>query len=85
MQLYDLPLDQLQTYKPNKTAPHDFADFWASSLHELAKEKAKPELTPESYPADGVKVFRLKYRSFGKAEIEDGTPFPTEKDRIRPS
>ncbi len=70
MQLYDLPLDQLQTYKPNKTAPHDFSDFWASSLHELAKEEAKPELTAESYPADGVKVFRLTYRSFGKAEIE---------------
>ncbi|WP_438421166.1 cephalosporin C deacetylase [Bacillus siamensis] len=79
MQLYDLPLDQLQTYKPNKTAPHDFADFWASSLHELAKEEAKPDLMPESYPADGVKVFRLKYRSFGKAEIEGWYAVPDRK------
>lgn len=39
MQLFDLPLDQLQTYKPEKTAPKDFSEFWKLSLEELAKSK----------------------------------------------
>ncbi|MEC0586633.1 cephalosporin C deacetylase [Bacillus spizizenii] len=69
MQLFDLPLDQLQTYKPEKTAPNDFSEFWKSSLDELAKVKAAPDLQPVDYPADGVKVYRLTYKSFGNARI----------------
>ncbi|QXG61944.1 cephalosporin C deacetylase [Bacillus spizizenii] len=69
MQLFDLPLDQLQTYKPEKTTPNDFSEFWKSSLDELAKVQAAPDLQPVEYPADGVKVYRLTYKSFGNARI----------------
>lgn len=69
MQLFDLPLDQLQTYKPEKTAPKDFSEFWKLSLEELAKVQAEPDLQPVDYPADGVKVYRLTYKSFGNARI----------------
>ncbi len=69
MQLFDLPLDQLQTYKPEKTAPKDFSEFWKLSLEDLAKVQAEPDLQPVDYPVDGVKVYRLTYKSFGNARI----------------
>ena len=30
--LFDLPLDQLQTYKPDRSEPADFDAFWAATL-----------------------------------------------------
>lgn len=38
-QPYDMPLEQLYQYKPERTAPADFKEFWKGSLEELANEK----------------------------------------------
>ena len=43
-QPYDMPLEQLYQYKPERTAPADFKEFWKGSLEELANEKAGPQL-----------------------------------------
>ncbi len=69
-QPYDMPLEQLYQYKPERTAKADFKEFWKDSLDELANEKAEPELEPYEYPADGVKVYWLTYKSTGGARIK---------------
>ncbi|MBG9917493.1 cephalosporin deacetylase [Bacillus sonorensis] len=69
-QPYDLPLDQLYSYKPERTAPRDFKEFWKESLAELAEEEAEPKLERFDYPADGVSVYWLTYRSIGGALIK---------------
>ncbi|UOY87794.1 acetylxylan esterase [Bacillus glycinifermentans] len=78
-QLYDLPLDQLYQYKPEKTALDDFQEFWEESLGELAKEKAEPQLERYDYPADGVNVYWLTYRSIGGAYIKGWYAVPDRK------
>lgn len=81
-QPYDMPLEQLYQYKPERTAPADFKEFWKDSLDELANEKAEPELELHEYPADGVKVYWLTYKSTGERESKAGTQYPTAKGRI---
>ncbi|WP_307893295.1 acetylxylan esterase [Bacillus swezeyi] len=78
-QPYDLPLEQLYTYKPERTAHGDFKDFWNEALAELSEEKAEPHLEPHDYPADGVKVFWLTYRSIGGARIKGWYAVPDRK------
>ncbi|MGN9863588.1 acetylxylan esterase [Bacillus swezeyi] len=78
-QPYDLPLEQLYTYKPERTALGDLKDFWNEALAELSLEKAEPHLEPHDYPADGVKVFWLTYRSIGGARIKGWYAVPDRK------
>jgi cephalosporin-C deacetylase len=70
MQPYDLPLDQLQTYRPALTRKDDFADFWEATKALLDQEPLTYELAPLTYPADGVRLYRLSYRGFGGARIQ---------------
>lgn len=31
---FDLPLDELQVYRPDRHEPHDFEDFWQKTMQE---------------------------------------------------
>lgn len=64
MQPYDLPLDQLQTYRPALTRKDDFADFWEATKALLDQEPLTYELAPLTHPADGVRLYQLSYRGF---------------------
>lgn len=81
MQLFDLSLEELQKYKPKKTARPDFSDFWKKSLEELRQVEAEPTLESYDYPVKGVKVYRLTYQSFGHSKIEGFYAVP---DQIGP-
>ena len=37
---FDLPLEQLLDYRPPRTEPADFDDFWATTLAESAARSA---------------------------------------------
>ncbi len=68
-QPYDLPLEQLRTYKPEPTRREDFERFWQSSLDRLAEIPPDYDLTPYDYPARGVRVYEITYRGFNGASI----------------
>ncbi|OLP65679.1 Cephalosporin-C deacetylase [Bacillus pumilus] len=68
--MFDLPLEELKSYKPKKTARPDFSAFWTSSLDALKQVEVAPTLEPFSYPVKGVKVYRLTYQSFEQSRIE---------------
>ena len=70
MQPYDLPLEELKKYRPALTRREDFAEFWESTKAQLAQEPFTYELTPLTYPADGVRLYQLNYRGFHGARIQ---------------
>lgn len=45
-QQYDLPLSELQTYKPALTREADFETFWRESKQALEEHPAEATLTP---------------------------------------
>jgi cephalosporin-C deacetylase len=75
-QLYDLPLEQLQTYKPELTMPDDFHEFWLSTTDELNRVPLTYELEPYDYPCLGVNVYQIRYPGFNEAAIEGWLAIP---------
>ena len=43
---FDMPLDQLQTYRPPRHEPADFDSFWAETLASARQFKLDPHLFP---------------------------------------
>jgi cephalosporin-C deacetylase len=55
----DLPLDQLQVYRPELTAQPDFAAFWQRTLAESATIPLNVTRTRVDYPVDEIVVEKL--------------------------
>jgi cephalosporin-C deacetylase len=80
-QPYDMPLEQLMSYRPELTKQDDFKQFWMKTKELLAKEPADINLRPVEYPADGVKVYELSYRGFEGARIRGWYAVPDRTGR----
>jgi cephalosporin-C deacetylase len=65
----DLPLDQLQVYRPELTAQPDFAAFWKRTLTEAAAIPLNVTRTRVDYPVDEVVVEKLTYDGWHDARI----------------
>ncbi|MEW9700341.1 acetylxylan esterase [Paenibacillus sp. SI8] len=80
-QPYDLPLDQLYTYKPDLTCQPDFNDFWEKTLAELKEIPLQYELTPYDYPVKGARVYRIQYAGFAGAHIDGWLALPDREGK----
>lgn len=65
MQTYDLPLAELERYRPDRTAPADFDAFWQAGLEALGRVPYALDLAPEPYPARAVSLFTGHYAGAG--------------------
>ena len=63
---FDLPLEQLKTYRPPRTEPADFDAFWQVQKAELARVPLEPQLTllPDAC-TDRVNVYQVSFRNVG--------------------
>jgi len=64
MPLIDMPLEKLKVYTPALTRRKDFATFWAGVTRAALKQPLHVMLTPEKYPAKGVRVSAASYDGF---------------------
>ena len=46
MALFDMPLDRLREYLPDRVEPADFDDFWATTLANAEAAATDPVFTP---------------------------------------
>ncbi|NRQ39524.1 prolyl oligopeptidase family serine peptidase [Nonomuraea sp. NN258] len=69
MALFDLPLDQLRGYLPDRDEPADFDDFWARTLAEAAQHDLAAEFVPYDLPYSTVDVFDVSYAGWGGHRI----------------
>lgn len=76
VQPYDMSLEELKRYKPELTRQPDFHEFWDVTSRELAEVEFKYQLEPYHYPAKGVKVYRITFRSFNNANIDGWFAIP---------
>ncbi len=76
VQPYDMSLEELKKYKPKLTRQPDFDEFWETTKKELAAVRLEYKLQPYSYPARGVKVFRISFKGFNNADIDGWFAIP---------
>jgi cephalosporin-C deacetylase len=76
LQPYDMPLEQLQQYMPERSAQSDFNTFWSQTQEELAKVPLQFTKEQVYYPSKKVNVYRVMYKGFEQADIEGWLVIP---------
>lgn len=60
----DMPLEELQQYRPALTKEADFDAFWERSLAEARRQPLNAQFEPVNYPVPEVEVFRASLDGF---------------------
>lgn len=77
---FDLPLDELWSFKPDLAIPADFDDFWASTLTEL---RSRPLDLRHGRVATGlrtVETYDLSFTGWGGARIAAWLVLPAHRE-----
>ena len=65
MPRFDLPVDELRSYRPTVTEPADFDAFWATTLAESRALAAPPRLTRIDTHLSSFEVYDVSFSGFG--------------------
>jgi cephalosporin-C deacetylase len=69
MAMFDLPLDQLHSYRPELVEPDDFDVFWRATLSAAAKHDLAPEYTPYDALLPRVHVHDVRFSGYGGERV----------------
>lgn len=64
--IVDLPISELEHYRPESTARADFSTFWAETVAESDAQPLNASIEEYPFPSDRVTVYRVRYDGFGK-------------------
>jgi cephalosporin-C deacetylase len=70
MSAYDLPLEQLRAYRPERTEPADFDTFWRDTLAESRAAGTPPAFTKVETPLRTVTVQDVTFSGFASQPIK---------------
>ncbi|MCX3063503.1 acetylxylan esterase [Streptomyces beihaiensis] len=82
---FDLPLDELRSFKPDLTAPDDFDVFWAKTLAEAREHDLDARFEPVDTPLTAVDVFDVTYAGFGGHPVKGWLILPAGADEPLPA
>jgi cephalosporin-C deacetylase len=77
--LFDLPLDQLQTYRPTREEPADFDSFWSTTLAEARNHDLNPRFQEVATPFPNLQVFDVTYSGYGGQPIKGWFVLPRQR------
>lgn len=70
MPIFDMPLSELRTYRPEVPEPSDFDAFWSHTLEEARSFELNPEFRHDlSHSLKLVDVFDVSFRGFGGQSV----------------
>ncbi|HTL40254.1 MAG TPA: acetylxylan esterase [Pseudolysinimonas sp.] len=81
MTLLDLPLGELQDYRPAVRRPADFDEFWRQTLAEARTLAAPPVFALRESPLIGVRVYDATFSGFGGEPVSGWLLTPTGRSR----
>lgn len=65
MALFDLPLEELREYRPERDEPADFDGFWKNTLSEASVHPLSADFRPYDAALAGVEVFDTTFAGWG--------------------
>jgi cephalosporin-C deacetylase len=77
--LFDLPLEQLQTYQPPRTEPQDFDAFWHETLNWTRGFPLEARFEPADFGLATVETFDVTFRGFGGHPIKGWLMLPRHR------
>ena len=69
MAQFDLPLDELTAYRPEREEPSDFDAFWATTLAEARAARSPTTFEPAFPELGGIEVHDVSFSGFGGDRI----------------
>lgn len=79
MAFFDMPLDKLQQYAPDRDEPTDFDSFWQDTLTEARSHDLAPEFTPYDAGLTAHDVFDVTYSGFNGQPIRGWLLIPKHR------
>ncbi len=74
--LFDLSLEELQHFKPERNEPEDFNEFWIATLDEARKFPLDAEFKPMDFPLKTIDVFDVRFKGYGGQTIKGWLMLP---------
>ncbi|WP_030908273.1 acetylxylan esterase [Streptosporangium amethystogenes] len=79
MPLFDLPLDQLRSYRPDTPEPADFDDFWTQTLAEARKFDLDLGVVPVDTGLTMIDSFDVSYAGYGGTPVRAWLHLPVDR------
>ncbi|MER5183488.1 acetylxylan esterase [Streptomyces sp. NPDC002896] len=76
MALFDLPLDELRSYRTASVEPDDFDAFWAKTLEEARVHDLDARFEPVETGLKNVEVFDVTFAGFGGHPVKGWLTLP---------
>ncbi len=70
MPFFDMPLEELQVYKPDRCEPADFDSFWQQTLEQARQHPLNPEFIPVDAGFSTVDVWDVTFSGYGGQRIK---------------
>lgn len=79
MAFFDLPLEQLKAYRPDRDEPNDFDAFWATTLAEARQSPLAATFAPVDYGLATVETFDVTFAGFGGQPVKGWLLLPRQR------
>ncbi|MGN6809236.1 MAG: acetylxylan esterase [Thermomicrobiales bacterium] len=79
MALFDLPLEQLRTYQPQREEPADFDAFWQRTLAEADQHPLAATFEPVDYGLRTVETFDVTFNGYGGQAVKGWLFLPRQR------
>jgi cephalosporin-C deacetylase len=76
---FDMPLEQLRTYLPEREEPQDFDTFWADTLAQARQHPIAVHFEPVKTGLKMVEVFDVTFNGYGGQPIKGWFLLPRER------
>jgi cephalosporin-C deacetylase len=70
MAFFDLPLEQLEIYKPDRNEPSDFDSFWKHTLNETRSHPINTRFEPVDAGLHALETFDVTFNGYGGQPIK---------------
>ncbi|MDR3573424.1 MAG: acetylxylan esterase [Anaerolineaceae bacterium] len=84
MAYFDLPLEQLKTYLPDRSEPADFDAFWQDTLAQTRRHPLEPHFEPSGYGLRTVEAFDVTFAGYAGQPIKGWLILPRQRTGLLP-
>jgi cephalosporin-C deacetylase len=84
MAQFDMPLKELELYKPPREEPEDFDHFWSKTLEQTRRHPLNAKLTPVDYGINVLDIYDLSFNGYGGQLIKAWFMLPKNADKKLP-
>ncbi|GAB5491661.1 MAG: acetylxylan esterase [Phototrophicaceae bacterium] len=81
---FDMPLDELKNYVPERNEPSDFDSFWDMTLEDARSYPINARFEPIEYYFDSIDTFDVTFNGFAGQDIKGWLLLPKHRDTSLP-